>query len=168
MGISKLKNEKLMTLQQAIELRQRLREKGLKLTLTNGCFDLLHPGHVYFLQEAAKLGDALWIALNSSQSVKALKGPSRPIMDDAQRAYMLAALECVDGVFLFETPRLDKEITALTPDFYAKAGDYSLETLDASEREALLSAGTRIHFKPFLPGFSTTQFIQKIHDTARK
>ena len=144
-----------------------LKAQGKKLVVTNGCFDLLHCGHVSYLQEAAKLGDELWIGLNAAESVRALKGPTRPVQGDDERAFTLAALECVAGIFLFRTPRLDGEIRALAPDVYAKAGYYTLETLDAAERAALLDAGTEIRFLPFLPGFSTTSLIAKIAAAAR-
>jgi len=114
------------------------------------------------LQKARALGDALFIALNADASVRALKGPSRPVQSEAQRAYALAALACVDAVFVFPTPRLDAEIRALQPDVYCKAGDYALDKLDPGERAALEKAGTKIEFLPFLPGFSTTNLIAKI------
>ena len=143
-------NPKLFpSLAAAVERRAALKAQRKKLVVTNGCFDLLHCGHVSYLQEAAKLGDELWIGLNAAESVRALKGPTRPVQGDD------------------ETPRLDAEIRALAPDVYAKAGDYTLETLDAAERAALLDAGTEIRFLPFLPGFSTTSLIAKIAAAAR-
>ncbi len=160
-------NPKLFkTLEDAVARREILREQGKKLVLTNGCFDLLHCGHVYYLREAAKLGDELWIGLNGADSVRALKGPTRPVQGDLERAFTLGALEFVSGVFFFHTPRLDKEIRALKPDVYAKAGDYTLETLNADERAALLDVGAEIKFLPFLPGFSTTSLITKINAAA--
>lgn len=160
-------NPKLFkTLADAVARREILREQGKKLVLTNGCFDLLHCGHVYYLREAAKLGDELWIGLNGADSVRALKGPTRPVQGDLERAFTLGALEFVSGVFFFHTPRLDNEIRALKPDVYAKAGDYTLETLNADERAALLDVGAEIKFLPFLPGFSTTSLIAKINAAA--
>lgn len=160
-------NPKLFkTLEDAVARREILREQGKKLVLTNGCFDLLHCGHVYYLREAAKLGDELWIGLNGADSVRALKGLTRPVQGDLERAFTLGALEFVSGVFFFHTPRLDKEIRALKPDVYAKAGDYTLETLNADERAALLDVGAEIKFLPFLPGFSTTSLIAKINAAA--
>lgn len=146
--------------------RAELRAQGKKLVLTNGCFDLLHCGHVYYLREAAKLGDELWIGLNGAASVRALKGPTRPVQGDLERAFTLGALDFVSGIFLFHTPRLNGEIRALSPDVYAKAGDYTLETLNPDERAALTDAGTEIRFLPFLPGFSTTSLIAKINAAA--
>ncbi len=161
------KNPKLFkTLEDARERRKILAREKKTLVLTNGCFDLIHAGHVFYLNEAAKLGDELWIGLNGEASVRALKGETRPVQGDLERAFTLAALECVSGIFFFHTPRLDAEIRALKPDFYAKAGDYSLETLNEKERQALEDAGTKIHFLPFLKGFSTTNLIKKISAAA--
>lgn len=143
-------------------LRGQLREAGRRVVLSNGVFDLLHTGHLYYLQEARRLGDALFIALNADESVRALKGPTRPVQSEEQRAYALGALTCVDAVVVFREPRLTKEIEALRPDVYCKAGDYTLEKLDAGEREALQRVGARIEFMPFLPGFSTTSLIARI------
>lgn len=160
-------NPKLFkTLEEAAARREQLREQGKKLVLTNGCFDLLHCGHVFYLREAAKAGDELWIGLNGADSVRALKGPTRPVQGDLERAFTLGALGFVSGIFFFHTPRLDREIRALKPDVYAKAGDYTLETLDPGERAALLDVGAEIRFFPFLPGFSTTSLIAKINAAA--
>jgi len=160
-------NPKLFaSLDSAIARRAELRSAGKKLVLTNGCFDLLHCGHVFYLREAARLGDELWIGLNGAESVRALKGPTRPVQGDFERAFTLGALEFVSGIFFFHTPRLDKEIRALAPDVYAKAGDYTLETLNPDERAALVDAGTEIRFLPFLQGFSTTSLIAKINAAA--
>ncbi len=157
-----LENPKLVAIDVAVERRMALRAAGKKVVLTNGVFDLLHTGHLFYLQKARALGDALFIALNGDVSVRALKGPLRPVQSEEQRAYALAALACVDAVFFFNTPRLDTEIRALQPDVYCKAGDYTLEKLDPGERVALQGFGSRIEFMPFLAGFSTTALIAKI------
>ena len=157
-----LENPKLFTLEQAVAARERLRTAGRKVVLTNGVFDLLHTGHLFYLQQARALGDALFIALNSDASVKALKGPLRPVMNEEQRAYALAALTCIDGIVIFREPRLTAEIEALRPDVYCKAGDYTLEKLNPQERAALEAVGAKINFMPFLPGFSTTNLIARI------
>lgn len=157
-----LENPKLMTLPEAVAWRAQRRAAGVAVVLTNGVFDLLHTGHLYYLQKARQLGGALVIALNSDASVKALKGPLRPVQSEEQRAYALAALSCVDAVVVFREPRLTAEIRALQPDVYCKAGDYTLEKLDPGERTALLEVGARIEFMPFLPGFSTTALIARI------
>lgn len=153
---------KLRSLPEAVDVRNAFLGRRQKIVLTNGCFDLLHAGHIYFLEQARRAGDALFIALNSDASVRALKGPARPLQSERERAYALSALSCVDVVFIFNEPRLSGEIRALRPDIYVKAGDYSLETLDAGERAALTEVGAEIRFLPFLPGFSTTQLLKRI------
>ena len=157
-----LSNPKLRSLNEAVAHREALRQAGKRVVLTNGCFDLLHTGHLYYLREAAKLGDALFIAMNAAVSVCALKGPTRPVQGDIERAYALGALEFIDTVFLFETPRLTAEIAALKPDIYTKAGDYTLETLNQEERTELDKQSADIRFIPFLDGYSTTDLIAKI------
>jgi len=157
-----LDNPKLFLLPQATEYRERQRAAGRRVVLTNGVFDLLHTGHIHSLQQARARGDALIVALNADASVRALKGPTRPVQSERERAFALGALACVDAVVIFGTPRLTAEIRALRPDVYCKAGDYTLEKLDPGERTALEEAGTRIEFIPFLPGFSTTALIERI------
>lgn len=157
-----LQNPKLYSLEAAVRLRAEYRLAEKKLVLTNGVFDLLHTGHLYYLQQARALGDALFIALNSDASVKALKGPLRPVQTEEERAYALAATWFVDGVVIFREKRLSSEIHALRPDVYSKAGDYTLEKLDPEERKALQHVGADIRFMPYLPGFSTTELIAKI------
>lgn len=161
----RLRNAKLMTLRQAVAARRRLRRARGRFVLTNGVFDLLHPGHTAYLAQARKLAGRrgrLFVALNSDRSVKQLKGPRRPILDEASRAYNLAQLAAVDGIVIFNHPRLVREIKALQPDLYVKAGDYTLATLDPAERAALAQAGARIRFLPYLPGFSTTALVARI------
>ena len=104
----------------------------------------------------------LVVAINADASVRAIKGPTRPVQGEQERAYALGALACVDAVVVFREPRLTAEIRALKPDVYCKAGDYTLDTLNPEERAALEQAGTKIAFVPFLPGFSTTALIAKI------
>ena len=158
----KLDNPKLRNLEHTVTQRQKLRAAGRRVVLTNGVFDLLHTGHLYYLQQARQLGDALLVALNGDASVRALKGPARPVQAEQERAYALGALGCVDGIVVFNEPRLAAEIRALRPDVYCKAGDYTLDKLDAGERAALQEVGAEIRFLPFLPGFSTTTLIAKI------
>jgi rfaE bifunctional protein nucleotidyltransferase chain/domain len=158
----KLDNPKLRNLEHSVTQRQKLRAAGRRVVLTNGVFDLLHTGHLYYLQQARQLGDALIVALNGDTSVRALKGPNRPVQSEEERAYALGALACVDGIVIFNTPRLTAEIRALRPDIYCKAGDYTLEKLDAGERTALQEVDAKIEFLPFLEGFSTTNLIAKI------
>ena len=157
-----LDNPKLHSLDGAVAWREGQRAAGRRVVLTNGVFDLLHTGHLHYLKQARRLGDALLIALNADTSVRALKGPARPVQNEAQRAYALGALECVDAIVVFREARLTAEIRALRPDVYCKAGDYTLEKLNAEERGALQEGGARIAFLPFLPGFSTTQLIARL------
>lgn len=157
-----LPNPKLMSLAAAVARREALRAAGKTFALTNGCFDLLHTGHLYYLQKAADLADELWVAVNGDASVKALKGDTRPVTGERERAYSLGALACIDGVFIFHEPRLTAEIRALRPDVYTKAGDYTLDRLDPGERAALEEVGAAIQFLPFLEGYSTTSLIKKI------
>ncbi|MDR2628761.1 MAG: adenylyltransferase/cytidyltransferase family protein [Puniceicoccales bacterium] len=145
----------------ACVIREKLRKENRKVVLTNGCFDVLHAGHIFSLENAKKLGDSLWIALNSDTSVKALKGDKRPIFTERMRAYVLSAMSAVDGIFIFNGSRLDDEILRFRPDIYAKSGDYTIDSLDLSERKALQTVGAKIHFLPFLEGFSTTSTIGK-------
>lgn len=152
----------LLSLSEAVAWREELRRQNRKLVVTNGCFDLVHRGHASYLIEAAKLGDELLVLINSDASVRAIKGESRPVVSEADRAYLLAALESVSRVVIFDDARCDRELAALKPDVYAKAGDYTLETLVASEREALQSCGAEIVFMPFVQGFSTTNIVEKI------
>jgi rfaE bifunctional protein nucleotidyltransferase chain/domain len=157
-----LPNPKLLDLDEMVRRRDVLRSDGRKLVMTNGCFDLLHTGHIYFLQHARALGDSLVVALNADRSVQALKGPLRPVQSEEQRAFALGALACVDHVVVFTQPDLVAEIAAIQPDVYTKAGDYTLERLHAGERRELEAAGADIRFLPFLDGFSTTALIARI------
>ncbi len=166
MTIKNLPNPKWLTLEQCVAERKKLKADKKILVLTNGCFDLLHPGHLSYLKAAAELGDELWVGLNSDASTSALKGPSRPVMNETERAYMLGGLDCVSRIFVFHEPRLTREILAIEPDIYTKAGDYTLETLNKEERAALENTGAKIRFLPFLEGYSTTKLIQKISAAA--
>jgi rfaE bifunctional protein nucleotidyltransferase chain/domain len=160
--VAPLPNPKLLSLESAVAERARWRAAGRRVVLTNGVFDLLHAGHLYCLQAARALGDVLVVALNGDASVRALKGPTRPVQTEDVRAYALAATACVDAIVIFGEPRLTAEIRALRPDVYCKAGDYDLGRLDPAERAALGEVGARIEFVPFLPGFSTTELIRRI------
>jgi rfaE bifunctional protein nucleotidyltransferase chain/domain len=165
MGAPKLTSPKLLTLPEAVAMRRRTARARGCFVLTNGVFDLLHPGHTSCLAAARKLAGAtgkLVVALNSDRSVRALKGKLRPILDQKARAYNLSQLSAVDGVVIFRGRRLDREIKALKPDIYCKAGDYTEESLNPAERAALRKVGARIKFLPFLHGFSTTALIAKI------
>lgn len=150
------------TLEEVIQLRERLDSKGRKLVFTNGCFDILHTGHVRYLAEAAALGDALVVALNSDASVRALKGPSRPVNGECDRAEVLAALRCVAMVTVFSEPRVTSLIDAIRPHVYAKGGDYTVDSLNPEERSALDRVGAEIRILPLVPGKSTTATIGRM------
>src|SRR6266704_3128144 len=130
-------NAKIIDVKQLAERSSELRDAGKKLVVTNGCFDLLHVGHVRYLRAARALGDALAVGLNDDRSVGELKGPGRPINNERDRAEVLAALACVDFVTIFTEVRATRFIEMASPAFYAKGGDYTSETLNAEERAVL-------------------------------
>jgi len=153
-------NEKIKDLETLISERQRLRREGKRVVFTNGCFDLLHPGHVRYLAEARSLGDALIVALNSDRSVRALKGKGRPILNEQERAEVMAALACVSYVTIFdeETPR--EVIARLLPDVLVKGGDWSIDTIVG--REEVEVAGGQVLSLRYINGSSTTDIIERI------
>ena len=153
---------RVFSFEKLLAFRAEAAAKGQRVVLTNGCFDLLHRGHLTYLHQSAELGDLLIVAVNSDASVRELKGEGRPLNSEVDRAFALASLRCVDAAFIFRGPRLADEITALKPDLYTKAGDYTLATIDASERAALLSDGVDIRFLPFVAGHSTTAHLQRL------
>lgn len=130
--------------------------------VTNGCFDLLHRGHVEYLHRASQFGNLLTIVLNSDKSIRSLKGNSRPIVNQDDRAYMLSALPFVDHIVLWDEPRLDKIFELLPIDIYVKGGDYNIDNIDIGEKEVLLRKKCRIEFIKFIDNHSTTDLINKI------
>jgi rfaE bifunctional protein nucleotidyltransferase chain/domain len=142
--------------------RDKLREEGRVVVGTNGCFDLLHYGHVSYLERARAHGDFLWVGVNSDEAVRALKGEHRPINSQEDRARVLCALRSVDAVTIFYGERATDFLIELQPDVYVKGGDYTLETLDPDERRVLKAYGVRIVIEPFVPGRSTTAVINKM------
>lgn len=153
--------ERLVNAADLAALGERYAASGKRLVLTNGCFDLLHTGHVRYLEQARSLGDALLVAVNSDRSVRELKGPDRPVNGESDRAEVLAALRCVDHVTVFDEKRVTGVIRALRPAIYAKGGDYTPETLDPEEREALSAAGAEIRILQLVPGRSTTAILER-------
>jgi len=149
------------TFEEACVIRESKRDK--RIVLTNGCFDLLHAGHVYSLEKASLHGDELWVALNSDDSIRNLKGLNRPVYSQEHRAYLLSALSFVSLVFIFDHTNLANQIRELKPDCYVKSGDYDIKKLNVRERLALEDVGTRIFFVPFLEGMSTSKTIDSIH-----
>ena len=156
--------EKIVTLEQLPAWREQLRENGKRLVVTNGCFDLLHAGHVSYLEQAAAHGDVLLVGCNGDESVRELKGPSRPLNAEGDRARGLAALASVGAVAIFAEKRAVNFLRLAKPDVYVKGGDYTPETLDADEREEGESAGGEIAIIPFVPGKSTTSIIERMND----
>jgi len=160
MGISE---SWLTDLQEVAAWRDQLHREGHRLVFTNGCFDILHVGHVRYLREARALGDALVIGLNSDASVQQLKGQGRPIHSAPDRAEVLRALSCVDRVVLFEEKRVDRLIDVIRPHIYAKGGDHRPDTLPPEELDALARVGARIEILSLVPGRSTSATLAKLN-----
>lgn len=154
---------KLISRERLREERMRIHDVGKRLVLTNGCFDLLHAGHIYALEQAAQQGDVLWVGVNSDSSVRRLKGATRPVYNEEARLYMLNALQCVSGLFVFDGDNLATEMGFIQPDVYVKSGDYSLETMNPQERQVLVASKTKIVFVSFLEGWSTTRTIAQLN-----
>ena len=146
---------------------KKIRANGKRVVATNGCFDLLHAGHVRYLKAARALGDILVVGLNGNTSVRELKGEGRPLNDEKDRAEVLAALESVDLVTIFPELRATRFLEAVTPDIYVKGGDYNSNTLNADERAALEKVGAKIEIVPFEKGYSTTGIIEKLRGMAK-
>jgi rfaE bifunctional protein nucleotidyltransferase chain/domain len=155
-------HSKIIAWEKLAEWRKAVRAAGKKLVVTNGCFDILHLGHVTYLEKARNRGDALLIGVNSDAAVRGLKGAGRPVNSETDRASVLAALQSVDGVCIFTDVTATKFLAAAQPDIYVKGGDYTLDTLNQDERRAVESAGGKIVLVPFVPGKSTTSLLEKI------
>ena len=155
-------NGKIVALDALAQKANELRAEGRRLVATNGCFDLLHVGHVRYLQAARRLGDALVVGLNGDASVRALKGESRPLNPESDRAEVLAALECVDFVTIFPDIRATEFLKRAHPAVYVKGGDYKPDTLDPDERSALEQMQTEIRIIPFEAGYSTSGLIDRM------
>lgn len=153
----------VLTLDEAILWFGREKRNRRRIVFTNGCFDVLHPGHIRSLEQARDLGDALIVGLNSDASVHQLKGAGRPVLPEQERAEILAALECVDGVVVFDdlTPR--EVISRLLPDVLVKGGDWAGDKIVG--REEVEAAGGRVVSAPVVPGYSTTDILRKIRET---
>lgn len=155
---------KIVSADQLATISGELRRGGRKLVVTNGCFDLLHVGHVRYLQAARELGDALAVGINGDASVRQLKGEGRPLNGEGDRAAVIAALEAVDFVVVFAEVRATTLLEKIRPSIYAKGGDYTAETLNAEERSVLDAIGAEIRIIPFEPGYSTSGLINRMHD----
>ena len=151
---------KLLSLYQLQQAREELRAASKTVVFTNGCFDLLHPGHVRYLQEARNLGDALIVALNSDRAVRELKGATRPILKEDERAEVMAALECVDYVVIFDDVSPQQTIAILLPDILVKGGDWGVEQIIGAAE--VIAAGGAVKSLNFVPGVSTSEIIERI------
>jgi len=154
--------EKLISWEALAAWRADVRAQGKRLVVTNGCFDILHLGHVTYLETARNLGDLLLVGVSGDNSVQQLKGPGRPVNNEQDRALVLASLESVDGVCIFVEKAASRFLSIATPDIYVKGGDYTLETLNQEERRIVEEAGGKISLLPFVPGKSTTSLLEKI------
>ncbi len=152
--------KKFKTVEELKAVVQRARVQGRRVVLANGCFDLLHVGHIRYLQAAKSLGDILAVAVNSDSSVAAIKGRGRPVQPETERAEILGSLECVDYVTLFDAPTVDALLRDLQPDIHAKGTDYAAESVP--ERETVLSYGGRIAIAGDPKDHSTRDLIQTI------
>jgi D-glycero-beta-D-manno-heptose 1-phosphate adenylyltransferase len=157
-------NPAILTLEQAIVRFGRNKRNGRRVVFTNGCFDLLHPGHIQLLEQARAQGDLLVVGLNSDASVRQLKGAGRPVLPEHERAEILAALEAVDGVIIFDqlTPR--EVIAGLLPDVLVKGGDWPGDQIVG--RTEVEAAGGRVVSVPVVAGYSTTEVLRKIREGA--
>lgn len=154
--------EKIVPCDKLIEWREHVRQSGKKLVVTNGCFDLLHLGHVTYLEQARDLGDMLLVGVNGDAAVRDIKGADRPVNSEEDRAEVLAALQSVDSVCIFTERTAENFLAAAHPDVYVKGGDYTLETVNQEERRIVENGGGRIVLLPMVPGRSTTALLQKI------
>jgi D-beta-D-heptose 7-phosphate kinase/D-beta-D-heptose 1-phosphate adenosyltransferase len=155
-------NPEILTLEEAILRFGREKRNGRRIVFTNGCFDLLHPGHIGSLEQARALGDALIVGLNSDASVRQLKGAGRPVLPERERAEILCALECVDAVVIFDEPTPREIISRLLPDVLVKGGDWPGDQIVG--REEVEAAGGRVVSIPVVPGYSTTAMLRKIRE----
>ncbi|HWX41279.1 MAG TPA: D-glycero-beta-D-manno-heptose 1-phosphate adenylyltransferase [Blastocatellia bacterium] len=151
---------KLRSIPAIAEERERMRREGKLVVFTNGCFDLLHPGHINYLAAARALGDALIVGINSDRSVREIKGRGRPILDERERAEVLSGLESVDYVTVFDEDNPRELIRLLQPDVLVKGGDWPISEIIG--REEVEAAGGRVFSLPYVEGSSTTEIIQRI------
>lgn len=153
---------KIVSVEELAKQAEEIRRHKQRLVLTNGCFDLLHVGHVRYLEQARGLGNFLAVAVNDDESVRALKGVGRPINAEADRAEVLAALAAVDFVTIFSQQRATEVIEAVRPAIYVKGGDYTPENLNPEELAALKRVGAEIKILPLVPGKSTSGLLKRL------
>lgn len=156
-------SEKILSKESLLPKVQEWKAQGKKVVFTNGCFDILHPGHIAYLNEAASLGDKLVIGLNTDQSVKRLKGEKRPINNEFSRSQMMAAMFFVDAVVFFDEETPLNLINTVEPDVLVKGGDYQIDTIVGAKES--LERGAEVKVLSFLPGYSSTAIIEKIKDS---
>ncbi len=154
---------RVIAIEELPDIVQSHRDEGETVVLTNGCFELLHVGHVRYLQQARRLGEVLIVGVNEDRAVRQLKGPGRPIVPAEERAEVLAALACVDYVVVFEGLTADGLVETVRPDVYVKGGDWTLETLP--EARTLHRLGVRVEFVPYLSGQSTRALLAALAAT---
>ena len=154
--------DKIYTLPQLLEQVQNWRNQGQKIVFTNGCFDLLHLGHVDYLEKARQLGDKLVLGLNTDHSISSIKGPNRPLQDEMSRARVMASLLFVDAVVLFDSDTPLELIKAVQPDILVKGDDYAIEQIVGHEE--VLKAGGEVKTVPLVTGYSTTNIVKKIEN----
>jgi rfaE bifunctional protein nucleotidyltransferase chain/domain len=153
---------KFTTLVDLLAVRDLWRRLGLKLVWTNGCFDLMHVGHVRNLQAAKALGDILVVGVNSDESVRAIKGETRPVVHDQDRAELVSVLDCVDHVVIFNDPDPLRAIAALKPDVHTKGAEYSAGVRPMPERDIVLGYGGSVEYLSLVSGYSTSSLIERI------
>lgn len=154
-------NEKILPVGDIRKWRESVRRQGIRLVVTNGCFDLLHIGHATYLEQARNHGDMLLVGINDDQSVRQLKGSGRPTNPELHRASVVAALQSVDFVCIFSGKRATKLLEEVQPDIWVKGGDYTLESLDESEKNAVFQAGGKIVIIPIIHDVSTTKILAR-------
>ncbi len=154
--------EKMLSWESLPAWRKSLRNGHKKLVVTNGCFDILHLGHVSYLEAARNQGDALLVAVNGDASVREIKGPGRPVNSEADRAAVLAALGSVDAVLVFNEPNVMRLLSLIQPEIYAKGGDYTIDTINQEERRLVEQMGGKVVVLAGIPGKSTTTLLEKI------
>jgi D-beta-D-heptose 7-phosphate kinase/D-beta-D-heptose 1-phosphate adenosyltransferase len=152
--------QKIRSRDEVQEIVEALKREGKKIVFTNGCFDILHIGHTRCLEEAKRLGDTLVVGLNSDRSVRSIKGPSRPVIPEAERAEVLSALACVDYVVIFDEPDPLELVASLKPDILVKGGDWTPETTIG--REVVEKAGGKVVIIPNVQGASTSDIIHRV------
>jgi rfaE bifunctional protein nucleotidyltransferase chain/domain len=151
---------KFIAKEELVDLRAKIKAQGQTLVTTNGCFDILHVGHVKYLQKSKEFGDILMVLLNSDKSVRAIKGEGRPVNNENDRAYLLCALNCVDYVVLFDEESPQDLLDNIKPDIHTKGEDYTIDTLP--EADVILKNGGRVEFIKFVEGKSTTNILKKL------